>query len=242
MERPTLIVLAGGKGTRLASLYPDLPKPLVPMAGKPFLHWLVTWFVRQGCKDFVFSIGHKGEKIHEWLRSSSLMEALRWQVFHEKEPLGTGGGARACLDLCGENVLVTNGDSLILCSLDPLWDAAADLSLDGILIGAPLKDASRFGTLALDEDGFLTGFHEKRPGEGLINAGLYFFRRRALESLPLGKNLSMEYDVIPSLIASDARLKVLRAEEKAPFIDIGTPETVRQGESFVRQHLLGETA
>lgn len=238
MKRPTVIVLAGGRGTRLASLFPELPKPLVPMIGEPFLHWLVLWLFRQGCTDYVFSLGYRGEQILEWLRASPLMASLTWQAWCEERPLGTGGGARGCLDLCSGDVLVTNGDSLIMASLQSVWAAAEDASVDGVLMGLPLKDASRYGTLDVDQDGSLIGFQEKRSGGGLVNTGLYFFREHTLARFPVNETLSMECDVIPALIREKANLRVIRTPPDAPFIDIGTPETVTQGEDFVRRHIL----
>ena len=238
MNAVTTIVLAGGKGTRLAGLFPDLPKPLVPVAGEPFLHWLVLWFKRQGLTDFVFSLGHKGDKIENWLTTAPVMNGLTWRVFREPEALGTGGGARACLPLCNENLLITNGDSLALTPLRDFLGIFEKPTFDGAILGLPVEDASRYGSLRVDADNRLTGFQEKQPGRGLINSGIYALRKKVLAPFPSGQNLSLEYDVIPRLLSDAKHLRVFHAEADAPFIDIGTPETSAQAHEFIRKHIL----
>jgi NDP-sugar pyrophosphorylase family protein len=239
MQNVTVLVLAGGAGTRLAGLYPDLPKALVPVAGEPFLHWLVSWLRGERAQDFVFSLGHRGDQIEGWLRQAPAMSGTRWQAFQETEPLGTGGGVRACLSLCEqENMLVINGDGLLLSPLRPLGELFAAEKADGVLTGIFSANTSRSGTLVVDDANRLMAFREKQPGEGLINAGTYLFRKAALESFPQNGNLSMEYDVIPQLLAQGKRLAVHKIAADTPFIDIGTPAAITAADDFVRRHLL----
>jgi NDP-sugar pyrophosphorylase family protein len=237
MSPVTALVLMGGKGTRLAGLYPDLPKPLVPVAGEPFAHWLVMWLKRQGLRDFVFSLGYRGDQIESWLKDAPVMADVNWRVLREPESLGTGGGVRACLHLCQNDLLIANGDSLMLAPLNPAMALLKNQTCDGVLLGVLMQDASRYGTLAVDREGRLTGFCEKRPGAGLINSGIYLFRKFLLEEFPTNQNLSMEYDVIPKLIAGHRRLFVHQAEANVPFIDIGTPESLAQADTFVGRFL-----
>ncbi len=102
--------------------------------------------------------------------------------------------------------------------------------LDGSILGLDAADAARYGTLA-SAGGRLTGFAEKRPGSGTINAGVYLLRHRLLARFPAKRPLSFETDVFPSLLAAGAAIAVVPVE--APFLDIGTPETLAQVEGFI---------
>lgn len=227
----TAVILAGGRGTRLAGLYPDIPKPLVPVCGEPFIHWVTDWLVGQGVSDIVYSIGYRAEQMVQWVEQvrAHWPASLRW--VEEGVPLGTGGGVIGCLRLCAEQVLIVNGDSLAAVPLNPLF--AKGGRADGAILGIRVSDAGRYGTLTLDAEGRLTKFAEKRPGAGIINAGVYLFRRGLLEPFPKESRLSMEEEVLPGLIAGGTRI-LCEIAENAPFLDIGTPESVVQAEGFIR--------
>jgi len=230
----TAVVLAGGRGTRIAGLYPDIPKPLVPVCGQPFVHWVTQWLVQQGISDVIYSVGYRAEQIAAWAQSARGTWDAQLRCVTEAEPLGTGGGVIQCLDLCAGHVLVVNGDSLTPVALSPLLSRAAMPGIDGALLGVRMEDAARYGTFSLDAGGRLVKFAEKRPGAGVINAGVYLLARSLLEPFPRGHRLSMEEEVLPSLIAGGAHLSCEIAEN-APFLDIGTPQSVVEAEDFVRR-------
>jgi len=234
----TAVVLAGGRGTRIADLYPDLPKPLVPVCGQPFVHWVTQWLVAQGINDIVYSIGYRAEQMRQWADDASGRWDAKLRCMTETEPLGTGGGVLQCLELCAGHVLVVNGDSLTPIALSPLQARAARPGTDGALLGVQVDDAARYGSLTLGEGGRLMKFAEKRPGAGVINAGVYLLSRSLLEPFSRGQRLSLEEEVLPALIAGGAHLSCEIAEN-ASFLDIGTPESVRQAEDFVRRHMDG---
>lgn len=229
----TVLILAGGRGTRLMDLYPDVPKPLIPVAGKPFLHWLTRWIAVHGPKNFVYSTGYRAEQIAQWVASSG-MPRVRQVCCAETTPLGTGGAIVNALADCGPWTMVVNGDSLIMRGIEGLL-ALREQNEDGGLIGIEVADSSRYGSLDLDENGLLRGFREKVQGRGIINSGAYLFRTAMLRELLVPGPQSLEYDVFPKLLHHGARLRVLPLTG-APFIDIGTPETVAQAEDFVRTH------
>jgi len=225
----TAIVLAGGRGTRIAALYPDIPKPMIPVAGRPFLAWVTEWLRRQGVTKVIFSIGHLAGQIEAWAASAPPGLSLHCVV--EAEPLGTGGAIRNCIADCGEWVLAVNGDSLVAADLRPLLAQLAGGGWDGALLGVEVADTRRFGSLDVGPGGRLRGFVEKRPGSGLINAGVYLLRRSLLDGFPDDRPLSMEADILPSLLRSGAALAAWPVD--APFLDIGTPESVVLAEEFV---------
>ena len=155
----------------------------------------------------------------------------------ETKPLGTGGGFLNAARVSGESPaawLVLNGDSLSLASLQPMLDALAQPGVEGAILGVRVPDATRFGTLAINAAGELAGFNEKKPGAGVINAGIYLFNAATIETFPTREPLSFETDVFPSLAARRARVKVCVTD--APFLDIGTPESLPQAEAFVQRH------
>lgn len=234
MEDVTAVILAGGKGTRLKDLFPGLPKPLVPVAGRPFLHWLTRWISSHGPRHFVFSTGYLADQIEDWASDGSMPEIHR-VCRREAEPLGTGGGLINCLDLCRRWVLVANGDGLVMGGIDGMLGLRSH-GVDGGLLGVKVHDTSRYGSLKVDDDRRLLEFIEKVPGCGLINGGIYLFDRNLLEQHFHRGPCSIEADIFPQLLDAGANLQVV-VPDSAPFIDIGTPETVAQAEDFVTRHL-----
>ncbi|MBY0610686.1 MAG: NTP transferase domain-containing protein [Beijerinckiaceae bacterium] len=235
----TTIVLAGGRGTRIAHLTGERPKPLVEVRGRPFLDWLTHYLMRAGLRDFVFSAGFKAEQIESWCAGFEAGAQSRGEisvnVVREDMPLGTGGAVLACLDHCDDWLLALNGDSLALFDLDRLLSIAGKPNMDGAVVGLPIDDASRYGSLDVDADGYLRGFHEKRAGSGIINAGFYLLRKSLLLPHRRDGQMSMETEFLPALLQAGARLRVVDAGA-APFIDIGTPETLLAADRFIARH------
>lgn len=227
----TAIILAGGRGTRLAGLHPDLPKPLVPVLGRPFLDWLTAWLAGFGIRRFVYATGHLSARIEAWAEDASF-PGLDRQCRREAAPLGTGGALLNCLDLVGEWVLVTNGDGLIDTDLHALLAVRHQAGIDGGMIGVSVEDAGRYGSLTLSGEGLLRGFAEKQPGRGVVNAGIYLFRRDVLAAHGRPGAVSLEHSLFPDMIAAGRRIRVVTAETAA-FIDIGTPESLAVADAFV---------
>lgn len=231
MPAPLVVILAGGSGTRIRHLLPDLPKPLAPVAGRPFLEWVIRYFRKQGLADIVVSAGFLSERIFEFSKSSGVT------CIAESQPLGTGGGFVHALSAAGDrggDVLACNGDSLVLADLKLLLAEFGDGGVDAALLGVRVPDASRFGTLKTDASGRLLGFAEKHPGAGLVNGGVYLFRRALLARFPGQRPLSFEYDVFPALLSQGANIRVVSCE--APFLDIGTEATLAQAGAFIEKH------
>jgi D-glycero-alpha-D-manno-heptose 1-phosphate guanylyltransferase len=159
----------------------------------------------------------------------------------ETAPLGTAGGfLNACAQASfAEPIsawLVLNGDSLTITGLQPLLRLAADPEADGGILGVSLEDASRYGTLKTDGNGWIQEFREKQPGSGLINAGVYLLKSPVVREAPTKRPLSFEVELFPGLLKGGKRLRAV--ECRASFLDIGTPETLRQGEEFVRENVV----
>lgn len=232
----TAVILAGGFGTRLRSLCPHLPKPMIPVAGRPFLDWVLLYLRSQGIDRAIVSSGHLGETVETHCRQNPVA-GLRVSTVKEENPLGTAGGflAAAAVDSEADAFLVCNGDSLALAPLAGFW---ADFHANGAaasILAISVHDARRFGTLEVDSAGWLAAFREKQPGAGLINAGIYLIGRSSLALFPKRTPLSFEMDVFPRLLAGQRRVRAYQCD--APFLDIGTPESVAAAPRFVTQHL-----
>lgn len=242
MRTTCAIVLAGGAGTRIRHLYPTLPKPMVPVLGVPFIEWIVRFLNGQGLQRFVISAGHMAEVVEAHFAGRPA-DGCQIVTARETKPLGTGGAilfANQSVDRDVETLLLTNGDSLVLADLAPAFELLEDATVEGVVIGLMVNDAARYGRLDVADDGRLLRFSEKKPGEGIINGGVCLFRRRLLALFPPHRPLSMEHDVFPSLLADGAKLMVHRCN--APFLDIGTPESLARADSFVRRYFARQVA
>lgn len=210
----TACILAGGLGTRLRPLTDALPKPMVPVAGKPFLEHQLAALAGAGVRDFVLAVRYHWESIRDHFGDGS---AFGWRVRYsvEPEPLGTGGALAHALPLLPERFLVLNGDTY----LDLDWaaflaDTWADEGFAGCIAVRNVPDTSPYGSVDI-EGRTVRGFREKvaSTGAGLVNAGLYAFERRTLAGRTGA--FSLERDVLPHA--------PLAAHPIAGnFVDIGT--------------------
>ncbi|HEX6180145.1 MAG TPA: sugar phosphate nucleotidyltransferase, partial [Chitinophagaceae bacterium] len=136
------IILAGGLGTRLKSAVPDLPKCMAPVAGKPFIAYVINELRQQGIQHFIFALGYKNESFHEFLRQA--LPAGNYQLSIEEEPLGTGGAIKqACTLLSETNTLVANGDTLFKIDVNALARFHDSRSAQCTLSLKPMKQFSR---------------------------------------------------------------------------------------------------
>lgn len=234
--KTTVLILCGGKGTRLQGLFPHTPKPLICVAGRPFIEWVILLLMNQGLRSFVLSAGYLADKIKFWVRNTGLKERVFLNISVEIESLGTGGGIINALPLCDEYVLAVNGDSLLLFNLNEVLNKTEAAAADIIMVGVYQSDCSRYGKLNFDENSFLTRLEEKAPGNGYVNGGFYFFKKSVMRHFPSNTNLSMEYDVIPELLNRGVRILV-HLVDAAPFLDIGLPETVNNADVFIKENL-----
>ena len=231
------VILAGGFGTRIRHLLDDVPKPMAPVAGRPFLEWVVRYFHAQGVRRFVLSTGYRAEVIARHFAAQPV-PGIEVVCVPETEPLGTAGGflhAVAGSGFTSSTWLVANGDSLALADLGGLLTSMKPKMVSAAILGLSVSNTSRFGALDVSADSRLMRFAEKRPGAGLINAGVYAFKEQALRSFPDTRPLSFELEVFPSLLAAKVQIAVKAVE--APFLDIGTPDTLTAAERFIQANL-----
>lgn len=216
------IILAGGKGTRLQDVVSDVPKPMAPIIGIPFLSYLLEFLYQQKMERVILSVGYKFESIRDYFGSHYKEMPLIYCI--EDEPLGTGGAIKKALELAQNyNVLVINGDTYFPIDLQNLNGSEADC----IIAAKTMKVADRYGTL-ITKSNIVTGFNEKQPGSsGLINAGIYLIKRKIKTIIPEGR-VSFEADILPQLCSEN---KVKYNVFDSYFMDIGIPEDYQQFQS-----------
>jgi D-glycero-alpha-D-manno-heptose 1-phosphate guanylyltransferase len=228
------IVLAGGAGVRVQHLYPDLPKPLIPVGGRPFLEWVCRFWVRLGIRHFVISLGYKAEVAERQIAGWN-WPGIEITCVKEETPLGTGGAVRFATASVPDAapLVVINGDSLALGPIAQVWPRWRAADSAAIVIAVAVEDASRYGTLRIAPGGRLLSFEEKRPGRGWVSSGTYLLSKQTLSCFPPKSPLSMEYDVFPRL-AEESKLHAFCMN--GDFLDIGTPESLEKAESFIHHH------
>jgi D-glycero-alpha-D-manno-heptose 1-phosphate guanylyltransferase len=217
----TAVLLAGGLGTRLRSVVADRPKVLAPVAGRPFLAWLLDQVSAAGIRRAVVCTGYLAEQVEAAFGDRHGDVALTYS--REAEPLGTGGALRHALAHLGPGpCVVLNGDSCCATPLAALWQHHAIRGARATLLATLVPDAARFGRLEADATGNVTGFVEKdgRRGPAWINAGVAVVARGVIERIPAGRPVSLEREVWPALVGRG----LLALRRVAPFVDIGTPE------------------
>jgi mannose-1-phosphate guanylyltransferase len=212
------VLLVGGAGTRLRPLTEWLPKPMLPIANRPFLEHQIEHLAGHGVDDVILSCGYLPDPIREHFG-----DRLRYAV--EPEPLGTGGAIRFAADGIGETFLVCNGDVLTDLDVGALVDQHRDRGAAATIALHRVDDPSAYGLVRTDPDGRVTAFVEKPPpGEAdvdTINAGTYVLEPAVLELIEPGRAVSVEREVFPRLIGRGLYAQVASGRWR----DIGTPDS-----------------
>jgi D-glycero-alpha-D-manno-heptose 1-phosphate guanylyltransferase len=225
------IILAGGLGTRLRDVVPDLPKCMAPVAGRPFLYYVINALQLQGVNHFIFSLGYKHELIEAWLKEN--YPRLNYEVVIEEEPLGTGGAIRyACHKAKGKTVLVTNGDTLFITDVAALLSLHQEKNPECTMALKPMTNFDRYGSVMI-KDNIITHFAEKKNNkEGLINGGVYILDKQKFESGHWPSKFSFEKEFLEPLSQSN---KIAGLPQDGYFIDIGIPTDYNQAQEDLAQ-------
>ena len=215
------IILAGGLGTRLRSVVSDLPKCMAPVAGKPFLHFVIEYLINQGVNRFIFSVGYKSEMIIDYVNEQ--YPELNKQFSIEAEPLGTGGAVKLACSLATEkDVLILNGDTLFKINVEWVSDFHTSCDADCTLALKPMNNFDRYGVVELNDDASIASFQEKQQYEsGLINGGIYALNVARFMQEEFPQKFSFEKDYLEVYFDKRKMFGIIQDEY---FIDIGIPE------------------
>lgn len=220
------IILAGGFGTRLRSVVSDVPKPMAPINGRPFLEILLDYLIASNFDHIVLSTGYMHEKIEAHFGNSYRNTQISYAVEHE--PLGTGGGIRNALNFCNEeNIVILNGDTLFKIDYDDLQRFYFSHPTRLAMVLRQVDDTSRYGSVVTDCSDRISLFSEKNEshGFGTINGGIYMMHRSLLEEQSDRKAFSFEKDILQQKYTKEPFFAYTSG---AYFIDIGIPEDYRK--------------
>ncbi|MFD5784830.1 sugar phosphate nucleotidyltransferase [Streptomyces sp. NPDC126933] len=229
------ILLVGGKGTRLRPLTVHTPKPMMPAAGVPFLTHQLARARAAGVEHVILATSYLAEVFEPHFGDGSSL-GLSLEYVTEREPLGTGGAIRNVASLLrsgpDEPVLIFNGDILTGLDIRALVGTHASSGADVSLHLTRVEDPRAFGLVPTDESGRVTAFLEKpqTPEEIVtdqINAGAYVFRRSVIDSIPVGRPVSVERETFPDLLAAGAHLQGM--VDSTYWLDLGTPQAFVRG-------------
>ena len=216
------IILAGGFGTRLQGVVKDLPKPMVPVNGRPFLTYVLDYLIDYEYERVVLSVGYLHEKIVDYFGGQYKTLAIDYAV--ETEPLGTGGGILFALSRCTtDNVLVINGDTMFKVDLTAFERFHQEK--EGLLsiVLREVEDVARYGSVTTGNNDTIILFSEKgvTSGRGFINGGVYLIQQKLFEKYPMEGKFSFEKDLMEKLYKHE---QFYALPSNGYFIDIGIPE------------------
>lgn len=214
------IILAGGFGTRLQGVVNDVPKPMAPISGIPFLAYLLNYCSIYKIERVILAVGYKYESIQQYFGTRFKGIELIYAV--ETEPLGTGGAILNALQHTrSENVYILNGDSFFAADLDVLMANHCSSKADISIALKRMTNFDRYGSVETEGNRILK-FNEKKPmKEGFINTGIYVLRSAFLQALDFEKCFSFETEVLEKLMCENIFISFV---SEAYFIDIGIPE------------------
>ena len=227
-----VIILAGGLGTRLRTVVSDLPKPMAPVNGRPFLAYLMDYWISQGVKNFVLSVGYLSEKICDYFGQSYRGCSIKY--VYEEFPLGTGGGLKKVLfslEWQQDHVIVINGDTWYEVDLKEMAEEGAFTKQPMVMTLKPNKKNDRYGGVQIVE-GRVISFGQASKGNTLINAGCYLLSISQIKAkmITLPEKFSLEHDL---LIGMAEKREIAANVQDVKFLDIGVPDDYKKASIYL---------
>jgi len=228
------VILAGGLGTRLRSVVPDLPKPMAMISGRPFLEYLMDYWISQGVKMFILSVGYKREIIIEHF--GDLYQEIPVKYVEEVEPLGTGGAVLLASQHLTDPFLLLNGDTFFKAPLSKLVQFHEQASSNWTFSLFRAEESDRYGSFEIEANGEIHALKSAKSSSGeLSHGGVCYVSPDVLSQsgFMLGIKYSLEDEVIPKLIAD--KRKFFGVEFNAQFLDIGIPKDYLIAQSIIKK-------
>lgn len=228
------VILAGGLGTRLWPLTERIPKPMMPVAGAPYLQHQLLLLRAQGIRDVVLLIGYLGGQIMEYFGDGNRFGmSIRYAI--EETPLGTGGALRAAAGLLEDNFLLLYGDSYLPIRYGPVAELLQRSAADGVVVAYDngIEDTTVANNIAIDAAGRIMRYDKQAQGDPAlryVEAGVLALRAAVVAEIPPGV-VSLEKDIFPVLIE---RRGLLAYPTQQRFYDIGTPDRLKAIEEFLK--------
>jgi D-glycero-D-manno-heptose 1,7-bisphosphate phosphatase len=228
------VIMAGGKGTRIASVAANAPKPMISIAGKPVLERQIINLAKSNIRDILIIIGHLGGAIREHFGNGEKF-GVHIAYYHEDKPLGTAGGLFKCIDDLGDSFLLINGDLVFDIDFDRMVEFHNDKKALATLATHPNDHPYDSGVLDVDRDDRIIAWfarEDNRPYcHNLVNSGIHILTKELLNQarpITLNEKVDLDRDVLKPLL-SVGRVYSYKTPEYIK--DIGTPERFYQAES-----------
>ena len=224
-----VIILAGGLGTRLASVVKDVPKPMAPVADKPFLDHILNALPLGHVNKIILAVGYKSDKVINYYGDNFEEIPIVYSV--EDEPLGTGGGIVLALNhVTQDTALILNGDTFFDVNYEDFWQIHKDSNAPITLALKQMQSPDRYGTVLMEKN-TIVKFNEKvkNLSSGLINGGCYWVNRNILEVLPKVEKYSFEKDFLEVSVQKNYLAGYI---SDGLFIDIGIPEDYERAQQI----------
>ena len=229
------IIMAGGEGTRLRPITCTIPKPMVPLCGRPVLEYILELLALHGVTDSALSLMYQGDKIKAHF-SENHFAGVALSFVMEESPLGTAGGARLAYDkLPDKTTIIMSGDAL--CDFDLAKAVAfhAEKGSAATIITKRVEDTREYGVICHDDSGRIVGFSEKpsaaRATSCLANTGVYILSPEVWDLIPAGKKLDFAGDIFPQML--EKQLALYHYEERGYWCDIGDIGTYISGQADI---------
>lgn len=228
------IILAGGFGTRLGVIARDVPKPMLPVLGKPFLAYLLGHLARYGVSKFILCTGYKHEIIRDFFGLSFMGIPVAYSI--ETEPLGTGGALLNVLPLTkGQHCLALNGDTFFGIDITSFLQCHLALRSDFTIALKKLYNFDRYGIIERHGKRIISFEEKKSCREGDINGGVYAFKKEIFYRNSYPRLFSLEKDFLGTQLN---QLKIMGISYDDYFVDIGIPEDYIHAEREFSQKIL----
>ena len=219
------LFLAGGLGTRLKPITNELPKPMVPVMGKPLLERNIKNLKKHGIDEVILSTCYKPQRIKEYFEDGSKF-GVKINYISEDIPLGTGGAIKNAQEFFEDTFLVFNSDILSDIDISEIVRFHKEKGALATIAATQVDNPSAYGVIEHDEKGFITAFKEKplphETNSNLINAGIYVFEPDLLDEIPTGRVVSIERETFPLLLEKGYKISVYN--KCSYWLDLGTPE------------------
>jgi D-glycero-alpha-D-manno-heptose 1-phosphate guanylyltransferase len=234
------LILAGGKGTRLKSLVSDVPKPLAPISGKPFLEYLINYLINFNVEKIYISVGYKKEKIINYFIDTEFSKNIEY--VEENEPLGTGGAIKLFLEKekilnTSKEIIILNGDTFFPINISSFISFHKENRSDFTIAAKQISNNDRYSSISSKENKIIN-FAEPNQKTALINGGVYIINPKKIASNMKKNNFknsfSLENDFFKKTI-DDINYHVM--EFSNPFIDIGIPEDYLRSSDIIMDYI-----
>lgn len=225
-----VIILAGGKGTRLQSVINDVPKPMANINNKPFLQYILDYLSKYNFNKVVFSVGYKKDIIIDYFKDSYKKISLYYSI--ENTPLGTGGAIKKSLELVdNKDVIILNGDTF--CNIDfKNFLETYDRDKDITIVLKEMKNVNRYGSVEIKDNKIISFKEKKHYEKALINAGIYIIKKDIFQKYNLPDNFSFEEFLETNLNNLNTSYYI---EENNYFIDIGIPSDYKKAQTDFKE-------